>query len=51
MPGGWAEVNLSLKENIVKEVKEEAGINVIPKKLIAILDRYKDTGINSGYVF
>lgn len=41
MPGGWAEVNLSIKENVVKEVKEEAGLNVVPKRLIAILDRNK----------
>lgn len=39
LPGGWAEVNLSIKENIIKEAKEEAGVNVIPKKVIAILDR------------
>jgi len=41
MPGGWAEFNLSIKENIVKEVKEESGLNVIPKRLIAVLDRNK----------
>lgn len=39
MPGGWAEVNLSVKENIIKEAKEEAGVNVIPRRIIAILDR------------
>jgi len=41
MPGGWAEFNLSIKENIVKEAKEEAGSNVAPKKIIAILNRNK----------
>jgi ADP-ribose pyrophosphatase YjhB (NUDIX family) len=41
MPGGWAEVNLSIRENIVKEAKEEAGLNVVPKRLIAVLDRNK----------
>jgi len=25
MPGGWAESNLSIKENIAKEAKEESG--------------------------
>jgi ADP-ribose pyrophosphatase len=39
MPGGWAEVNLSVKENIIKEAKEEAGVNVAPKRIIAVLDR------------
>ncbi|PRR82025.1 NUDIX hydrolase N-terminal domain-containing protein [Clostridium vincentii] len=42
MPGGWAEVNLSIKENVIKEAKEEAGVNVVPKKLIAVLDRNKN---------
>jgi len=41
MPGGWAEFNLSIKENIVKEAKEEAGLNVVPKKIIAVLDSNK----------
>jgi ADP-ribose pyrophosphatase YjhB (NUDIX family) len=26
LPGGWAEVDLSIKENIIKEAKEEAGV-------------------------
>src|SRR5699024_4677552 len=25
IPGGWCEVNLSVKENVIKEIKEEAG--------------------------
>ncbi|MGL5642981.1 MAG: NUDIX hydrolase N-terminal domain-containing protein, partial [Paraclostridium sp.] len=41
MPGGWADVNLSVSENIIKEAKEEAGVNIIPMKIIAILDRNK----------
>lgn len=41
IPGGWAEFNLSIKENIVKEVKEESGLNIVPKSLIAVLDRNK----------
>ena len=39
LPGGWAEYNLSVKENVVKEVKEEAGLKVIAKHLIAVQDR------------
>lgn len=39
MPGGWADVNLSVSENIIKEAKEEAGVKVIPRKIVAILDR------------
>lgn len=41
LPGGWAEFNLSIKENVVKEIMEEAGLNVVPKRLIAVLDRNK----------
>jgi ADP-ribose pyrophosphatase YjhB (NUDIX family) len=41
IPGGWAEFNLSIKENVVKEVMEEAGLNVVPKRLIAVIDRNK----------
>ena len=39
MPGGWAEYNLSVKENIIKECMEEAGAKVKPIKLISILNR------------
>ncbi len=41
MPGGWVDVLESIKSNTVKEVKEEAGLDVIPKKLIALQDRNK----------
>jgi len=36
IPGGWCEVNLSVKENCIKEVKEEAGIDIEVKKVIAL---------------
>lgn len=39
LPGGWVDVNESIKTNTVKEVKEEAGLDVIPMKLIAVQDR------------
>ncbi|MDR2920869.1 MAG: NUDIX hydrolase [Tannerella sp.] len=39
LPGGWVDVNESIKSNTVKEVKEEAGLDVIPVKLIAVQDR------------
>jgi ADP-ribose pyrophosphatase YjhB (NUDIX family) len=41
LPGGWVDVNESIKSNIIKEVKEESGFNTIPKKLIALQDRNK----------
>ncbi|HNW56451.1 MAG TPA: NUDIX hydrolase [Bacteroidales bacterium] len=39
MPGGWVDVLESIKSNIIKEVKEESGLDVIPIKLIALQDR------------
>lgn len=41
LPGGWADVDLSLKENVIKEAKEEAGVEIEPKRIIAVLDRKK----------
>ena len=39
LPGGWADVNLTPAENIVKEVREESGFAVRVRKLAAVLDR------------
>lgn len=36
LPGGWVDVDLSIKSNTIKEVKEEAGLDVVPVKLIAV---------------
>lgn len=41
LPGGWCDVNLSVAENTIKEVKEEAGLEVIVKSVIAVQDREK----------
>lgn len=41
LPGGWADIGYSPGEVAVKEVKEEAGINVKPKQIIAIYDKSK----------
>lgn len=39
LPGGWVDVNLSVKENAVKEVREEAGLEVTANLVIALQDR------------
>ena len=39
LPGGWCDVNVSVGENTVKEVKEEAGLDVTIQKVIAVHDR------------
>jgi ADP-ribose pyrophosphatase YjhB (NUDIX family) len=42
MPGGWADVNASATENVLKEVREEAGYIVTVRKLAAVWDRDKN---------
>lgn len=41
LPGGWCDVNVSVEENTIKEVKEEAGLDIIVKRVIAVQDREK----------
>ena len=41
LPGGWVDVDLSIGENAVKEVWEEAGLEVTADLVIAIHDRKK----------
>ncbi len=41
LPGGWVDVLESIKSNTIKEVKEESGLDVVAKKLIALQDRNK----------
>ncbi len=41
LPGGWVDVDLSVGENTVKEVKEEAGLDVACRSIIAVQDRKK----------
>lgn len=41
LPGGWVDLLESIKSNTIKEVEEEAGLIVVPTRLIAILDRNK----------
>ena len=41
LPGGWVDVLESIKSNTIKEVKEETGLDVFAKKIIAVQDRNK----------
>lgn len=41
LPGGWVDADVSVKENTVKEVKEEAGLDVTADMIIAVQDREK----------
>lgn len=39
LPGGWCDYDQTIISNTLKEVKEEAGMEVCPVKLIALLNR------------
>ncbi|AHM61708.1 mutator MutT protein [Flammeovirgaceae bacterium 311] len=39
LPGGWADIGYSPKEVIIKECREEAGIDVVPERLLAVFDK------------
>jgi len=39
LPGGWVDADQSVLENTVKEVREEAGLDVTAERLIAVIDR------------
>lgn len=41
LPGGWVDAGLSVKENVEKEVREEAGLEVTAEQVIAVQDRGK----------
>ena len=39
LPGGWVDVNQSVRSNTIKEAKEESGLDVTADKIITIQDR------------
>lgn len=39
LPGGWADIGQTPKEVIIKECKEETGLDVTPKALLAVFDK------------
>ena len=41
MPGGWADVGESPAEMVIREVWEESGFEVVPKKVIGVYDANK----------
>src|ERR1700761_5106538 len=41
LPGGWCDVGESPSAMVIREVKEESGFDVVPRKLAALLDRNK----------
>lgn len=49
LPGGWADVDISIGENTIKEVREEAGLEVTNRMVIAIQDRNRRNSPPSLY--
>ena len=49
LPGGWCDVNVSVAENTIKEVKEEAGLDVTADRIIAIQDWSRHNVRNHAY--
>ncbi|MFI3082746.1 NUDIX hydrolase N-terminal domain-containing protein [Streptococcus sp. 2022WUSS135] len=49
LPGGWCDVDQSVKENVVKEVKEEAGLDVEALRVVAILDKHKNNPAKTAH--
>lgn len=41
LPGGWADINLSASENVIKEIREESGYDAKVIRLLAVYDREK----------
>ncbi|MEM9324419.1 MAG: NUDIX hydrolase [Bacteroidota bacterium] len=39
IPGGWADIGLTPAENVMKEVKEETGLDVKISRLLAVWDK------------
>ena len=39
LPGGWADIGQSPSEVIIKEFKEETGLDVLPRTLLAVFDK------------
>ncbi|HBF14478.1 MAG TPA: ADP-ribose pyrophosphatase [Clostridiales bacterium] len=49
LPGGWCDVDQSVASNAVKEVREEAGLEVVAERLIAVQDWRRHNVTNYAY--
>jgi ADP-ribose pyrophosphatase YjhB (NUDIX family) len=49
LPGGWADVNQTAAECVVREVREEAGYEVRARKLAAVWDRTRQGNTPSPF--
>ena len=44
LPGGWMDVNTTISQNTAKEAFEEAGLQVLPRRLIALQEHNLHNG-------
>ncbi|WP_051922735.1 NUDIX hydrolase N-terminal domain-containing protein [Bifidobacterium stellenboschense] len=49
LPGGWVDVDQSVRSNTIKEVKEETGLDVTADRLIAVQDCANHNGLSFPY--
>lgn len=49
LPGGWCDVDQSAMDNTIKEVKEEAGLDVEVYRLVAVQDKHKNQPSRSAH--
>ena len=49
MPGGWADVGESPTEMVAREVREEAGYDVVPTRLIGIFEENRHAALQELY--
>lgn len=49
LPGGWVDFDASVRSNTEKEAREEAGAEVIARRIVAIQDRRKNNPSPSAY--
>lgn len=49
LPGGWCDVDQSVRSNVIKEVREETGLDVTAQKLIAVQDWRRHNVQNYAY--
>lgn len=49
LPGGWCEYNTTIRENTIKEAREEAGLDVEPVKFVAAMSNRKHNNPKSYF--
>jgi ADP-ribose pyrophosphatase YjhB (NUDIX family) len=51
LPGGWIDVNDSPRQSVVREVLEETGFEIVPRKLAGVYDRVGSGQLPTAWPF